>query len=451
MNDPRTRALLALDRQHVWHPYTPADDPRDPLGPLVIDRAEGAFFWDSAGKRYIDANSSWWVATLGHRHPRLIKTLQTQSETLTHIALGGITHEPAAKLAQELTAIMPGHDDPNVPADRKLSRVFYSDDGSTAVEVAIKLCAQYWAQNGRADRTKFLSFRGAFHGETVGATSVGGIDVFRKVYGPLLFEVVQLPPPWELAQASVESIVERIAREADTLAAVIIEPMVQGADGMRTYGPEFLRALREACTKSDVFLIADEVFTGLGRTGPMWACEHAGVVPDVLCSAKGLSGAMFPFAVTVANERMYDGFRGDSTRAFLYGHSYCGNPLGCAIAREVLAIYRDEDVLAHAQSLAPTLAEGFARIAQRIPQAQRPRALGMLGAVDLSTSSSADYHSDLGWRVFAQARKRGVYLRPLGATVYIAPPLTIAHDTLHELLAVVEESVAAALSQSGSF
>ncbi|MBL8683349.1 MAG: adenosylmethionine--8-amino-7-oxononanoate transaminase [Myxococcales bacterium] len=437
-------ALLALDRAHVWHPYTPAHD--DGLPPLVVARAEGARFWDVDGRSFIDANSSWWVASLGHRHPRLLAALSRQSQELTHIALGGLTHEPATLLARELVETMPGYRDTTLAADRRLARVFYSDDGSTSVEVAIKLCAQYWAQSTRAKRTRFIALSGAFHGETVGATSVGGIDAFRAVYGPLLFDVIRTPSPhdargWERA---VDAIVRELDAHRDTIAAVVVEPIVQGAAGMRVYEPAFLRAIREACDRSDTFLVADEVFTGLGRTGTFWACEHAQVVPDVLCTAKALSGALFPFAATVASERIYDGFRGGRDRAFLYGHSYCGNPLGCAVAREVLAIYREERVLDRVAAIAPKIRAAFEALAEEHPSLARPRAIGAIGAIDLGAQG---YLDDKGWRVYEAALARGVYLRPLGDTVYVAPPLVIDDPTLDALLDGVTQSIREAIKR----
>jgi adenosylmethionine-8-amino-7-oxononanoate aminotransferase len=433
--------LLTLDRAHVWHPYTPAhaDD-----APLLVTHAQGARFWDDQGRSFIDGNSSWWVATLGHRHPRLLAALAKQASSLTHIALGGLTHEPAARLASELCATMPGRHDATLPFERRLDRVFYSDDGSTAVEVAIKLCAQYWAQNGRPARNRFLAFSGAFHGETVGATSVGGIDAFRAVYGPLLFDVVHAPSPSDPAgwERSFEALSLALRQDGDHIAGVIIEPLVQGAAGMRMYAADFIAALRTECDRVDTFLVVDEVFTGLGRTGSMWACEQAGVVPDILCTAKGLSGALFPFAATVASNRVYDGFRGGRARAFLYGHSYCGNPLGCAVAREVLAIYRDEAVLERVRAIAPRIEHTFVELAERLPNLRRPRALGAIGAIDLG---DAGYLGDFGWRVYAAALDRGVYLRPLGDTVYVAPPLNIDDLTLDALLNAVRESLEAVL------
>ena len=252
--------------------------------PLVVVSAEGCWLTDADGRRYLDANASWWVASLGHRHPALVAALRTQLDSLAHCALAGVTHEPAARLAAELTAIAP-------PG---LSRVFYSDNGSTAVEVAIKLCGQYWAQNGRPARTRFVALDGAFHGETLGATSLGGVSTFTRVYAPWTFEVIRLPVADDGASwARCLDEVARILRaHGDEVAGVVVEPMVQGAAGMRMHPPEFLRAVRELTRAADTFLVADEVFTGLWRTGPRWACDHAGVAPDLLCLAKSLSGAL---------------------------------------------------------------------------------------------------------------------------------------------------------------
>lgn len=425
--------LVALDKRHVWHPYTPMDRYLAETDPLVVVSAEGSWLTDADGRRYLDANASWWVASLGHRHPALVAALRTQLDSLAHCALAGITHEPAARLAAELTAIAP-------PG---LSRVFYSDNGSTAVEVAVKLCGQYWAQNGRPARTRFIALDGAFHGETLGATSLGGVSTFTRVYAPWTFEVIRLPvaddqTTW--AQCLEE--VSRILRNhADEVAGVVVEPMVQGAAGMRMHPPEFLRALRELTREADTFLVADEVFTGLWRTGSRWACDHADVAPDVLCLAKSLSGAMLPFAATLTTERLFDGFRGDDSRAFFYGHTYCGNPLGAAVARAALAVYRDEDIPAQVSQKAPRIADAFARMGE-LPGVVRTRSLGMIGALDLGGDG---YLARTGWRVFEEARARGIYLRPMGDTVYVTPPLNIPDGDLTTLLEGVEESVRAAL------
>ena len=432
--------IIKLDKQYVWHPYTAMETYIAQTDPLVVVRAEGPYLYDADGRRYLDANGSWWVSTLGHRHPRLVKALVDQASTLAHTALAGIAHEPAARLGEELVALAPGARQAGLPAEQRLSRVFYSDNGSTAVEVAIKMAAQYWAQNGRPQRTRFVTLSGAFHGETVGATSVGGVPLFREVFGPLLFDVVHVPSPaeeggWQRAFSQVEA---ALREHGDSIAGVILEPVVQGAAGMQLYSPEFVRAVREATRAVDTFLIADEVFTGLGRTGARFACELAQVVPDLLCLAKALSGGLLPFGATLATERLFSGFLGARERALYYGHSYCGNPLGAAVAREVLAVYRDEDVLGQVARKAPKIQAAFERMAQTVPGLVRPRALGMVGAVDLG---GGGYLASGGWRVYEAARRRGLYLRPLGDTVYIAPALNIPDAALDELLHGVEASL----------
>ncbi|MBZ4413895.1 adenosylmethionine--8-amino-7-oxononanoate transaminase [Myxococcus sp. XM-1-1-1] len=432
--------IVKLDKQHVWHPYTAMEAYIAGTNPLVIARSEGAYLFDVDGRRYLDANGSWWVSTLGHRHPRLVRTLVEQAGRLPHVSLAGITHEPAAALAAELVAIAPGAQRADLPSGERLSRVFYSDNGSTAVEVAIKMAAQYWAQNGQPKRTRFITLTGAFHGETLGSTSVGGVREFRDIFGPLLFDVVHVPSPaeeggWERAFAQVQA---ALREHPEDIAGVIVEPVIQGASGMQMYSPDFLRAVREATRRVDTFLIADEVFTGLGRTGARFAVDLAGEVPDLLCLAKALSGGLMPFAVTLASERIFSGFLGASSRALYYGHSYCGNPLGAAIAREVLAVYRDEDVLGQVARKAPKVKAAFERMAATIPGLVRPRAVGMVGAVDLG---GGGYLASGGWRVYEAARKRGLYLRPLGDTVYIAPALNIPDAALDELLGGMEESL----------
>lgn len=432
--------IVGLDKAHVWHPYTAMEAYIAETDPLVVVRSEGAYLHDADGTRYLDANGSWWVSTLGHRHPRLMRALAEQAAALPHVSLAGITHEPAALLASELAAIAPGSDRPGLPASERLSRVFYSDNGSTAVEVAIKMAAQYWAQNGQPRRTRFITLSGAFHGETMGATSVGGVPLFREVFGPLLFDVVHVPSPaeeggWARAFEQVQS---TLRAHPEEIAGVILEPVQQGAAGMVMYSPDFVRAVREATREVDTFLIADEVFTGLGRTGARFAVDLAGVVPDMLCLAKALSGGILPFGATLASERVFSGFLGASSRALYYGHSYCGNPLGAAIAREVLAVYRDEDVMGQVARKAPRVKAAFERMAATIPGLVRPRAVGMVGAVDLG---GGGYLARGGWRVYEAARRRGLYLRPMGDTVYIAPALTISDEALEELLSGVEAAL----------
>ena len=428
--------IVALDKRHVWHPYTPMDRYIAEVDPLVIDRAAGSRLFDVDGRSYLDANSSWWVASLGHGHPRLVAALAKQAARLSHVSLAGITHEGAARLSEELVAVAP-------PG---LTRVFYSDNGSTAIEVAIKLAVQYWQNKGQTKRNRFIALDGAFHGETIGATSLGGVEVFRRPFAGVLLECVHVPPPSADAGESYArafAALERVIVEGrGEIAALVLEPILQGAGGMRAYHPEYLRRARDLCTEHDVLLAVDEVFTGYGRTGPMWASELAGITPDLLCLAKGFSGGMFPMAATLATPAIFEAFLGDPARAFYYGHTYCGNPLGAAIAREVLAIYRDEDILAKAEIKAKRISAVFHALTD-IPGVTRPRSIGMTGAVDLA---SGDYLGRVGWRVYEEARRRGAYLRPLGDIVYVAPPLNIPDADLDELLTIVRDSIVAALA-----
>jgi adenosylmethionine-8-amino-7-oxononanoate aminotransferase len=432
-------SIVALDREHVWHPYTPMDAWKT-TDPIVVTRARGAWLEDADGKRYIDGNASWWVAALGHGHPRLLAAMRAQAETLAHCSLAGIAHEPAARLAEELVAIAP----------RGLGRVFFVDDGSTAIDAAVKMAAQAWKQLGAPKKTRFVALDGAFHGDTVGATSLGGVEVFRRPFAGVTFECVHVPFPSRdgcdghaRAFAAISKLLET---ESDSIAAVFVEPVVQGAAGMLVYEPAFLRQLRDLCDAHDVWLVADEVFTGYGRTGPMWACEHAGIAPDIMCIGKAMS-AYVPMGAVLASERVFAAFRGARDRAFLHGHTFCGNPIGAALAREVLAVYRDERILERVASAAPRITRAFERIAA-IPGVARVRSLGMIGAADL-TDERQGYLGGIGWRVYDEGRARGAYLRPLGSTVYVCPPLVIDDADLDRLLAILEESVrAAALSSN---
>jgi adenosylmethionine-8-amino-7-oxononanoate aminotransferase len=404
------------------------------VDPIVVARAEGSWLEDADGRRYLDGNASWWVAALGHGHPRIVRALETQARTLAHCALAGIAHEPAARLAEELVARAP----------RGLTRVFFVDDGSGAVDAAVKMCVQGWRQLGAPKKTRFIALDGAFHGDTVGATSLGGVEVFRRLYAGVTFDCVHTPFPEPGAFERALSAIERALVEgADTIAGVFVEPICQAAAGMRIYDAAVLREIRALCDRHDVWLIADEVFTGYGRTGPMWACEHAGVAPDLMCLGKAFS-AVVPMGAVLASERVFGAFRGGRERAFLHGHTFCGNPLGAALAREVLAIYRDERVLEQVARKAPVIERAFTRL-RELPGVERVRCLGMIGAADL-VDETPGYLGDIGWRVYDEARKRGAYLRPLGSTVYVCPPLTIADADLRSLLSILDESVIVATS-----
>ena len=425
--------IIELDKAHVWHPYTPMQQYIDETDPLVVARASGARLYDVDGKSYIDANSSWWVALLGHGHPRLVEALRLQSAKLCHVALAGVTHEGAASLAASLVARAP----------RGLDRVFFSDDGSTALEAAIKMAVKLFHNEGKPAKTRFVALDGAFHGETVGVTSLLGIEVFRRPYARVVMECVHVPSPARDPRA-LDAALDLLDREHATIAAIVVEPLVQGADGMQMYDASYLSALRARAAELGVLFIADEVFTGYGRTGTFWACDQAGISPDILCTAKGFSGGILPMAATLASKRVFDAFLGAPERAFFYGHSYAGHPLGCAVARAVLEVYEGERILEGIPERSARITRTFARVQAAHPGvAHRARSLGMIGAIDLAPDAS--YLGQIGKRVQAAARARGAYLRPLGDVVYVAPPLNIPLDDLDELCEIVERSIADAL------
>jgi adenosylmethionine---8-amino-7-oxononanoate aminotransferase len=428
--------VVHRDKRHVWHPYTAMDAYIETVDPLVIARARGSSLFDANGKRYLDGNSSWWVAALGHSHPRLLRVLREQAETLAHCALAGITHEPAARLAEELCAVAP-------PG---LSHVFYTDNGSTSNEVALKMAIQMWQQLGHPKKSRFVALDGAFHGDTLGATALGGVDVFRRPFAGVVLDCVHAPVASENAyEQAFDGIATLVREQHETLAAVFVEPVVQGAAGMRIYATDYLCELRALCSRHDVLLIVDEVFTGYGRTGPMWACEHAGIAPDILTLGKAFA-SILPMGATLTTDRVFDAFRGDASAALYYGHTFCGHPLGAALAREVLAIYRDENVLGQVAAKAPTITRALSRI-EGTRGVARVRSLGMIGAVDLSEpGAGGGYLGTLGWRVYREALARGAYLRPLGDTVYVCPPLVIEPSELDELLEIFDASIRAALT-----
>ncbi len=396
-------SLVDRDAAVLWHPYTQAQTAPPPL-PIV--RGEGAYLIAEDGRRYLDAISSWWVTVHGHAHPRLADALAKQAHTLEHVIFAGTTHPPAIELAEKLTALS------------GLSRVFYSDNGSTAVEVALKMAFQYWALKGEK-RTRFLALPHAYHGDTVGAMAVGGVALFHDVFRDLLFRV-------DRYAGSVD----------DSVAAVLVEPMLQGAGGMRVQEPEFLAGIAARCRESGTLLIADEVLTGFGRTGRMLACEHAGVRPDILCLSKGLTGGFLPFAATLATEEIFSAFLSDDrARTFFHGHSYCGNPLGCAVALESLRLFEEGPGLERACAIGRILEAGLQPLAGRA----HIRGIGPVWAVELPGDSG--YLAEVGRALAAAALRRGVLLRPLGNVLYAMPPFCLTDEEARDLAGVMVEVV----------
>ena len=414
-----------LDRQHVWHPFTQAQTAPDPI---AITSAKGIRLYAEDGREFLDLISSWWVNLHGHAHPTIAAAIAKQAHTLEQVIFAGFTHQPAAQLAHELVQRLPAG----------LTRVFFSDDGSTAVEVALKMALQYWRNQGEAQRTRFLAFEGGYHGDTVGAMSVGRGSDFFSTYGSMLFEVGLLPYPqtWDgdadvvsKEQEALAVLDAYLAQHGETLAGVIIEPLVQGAAGMRMCRPEFLQQLAAKLRAAGILLIFDEVMTGFGRTGAMFAAIKAQVMPDLICLSKGLTAGFLPMSVTVASEAIYAAFLGENfDRALIHGHSFTANPLGCAAALASLQVFEDEQTLAKLPQIEAWHRQGLAQLAGH-PAVQHVRVTGTIAAFDVVTAD-AGYTSAVGAKLKAFFHERGLLLRPLGNVIYLLPPYCVTQDEL---------------------
>lgn len=420
-------ALVAADRAHLWHPFT---QQRDWAGeePVIVERAEGTDLVDTRGRRYIDGVSSLWCNVHGHREPRIDAAIRDQLDRVAHSTMLGLSHPPAIDLARRLVEIAP-------PG---LTRVFYSDSGSTATEIALKMAFQYWRQRGEERRTRFISLREAYHGDTIGSVSVGGIDLFHATYRPLLFETLSAEP------GDADDMRRLFEAHPGEIAGVIVEPLVQGAAGMIVHPPGYLRAVRELCDDHDTLLICDEVATGFGRTGRMWACEHEDVSPDLMCVAKGLTGGYLPLAATLTSERVYDGFLGAHTdyRTFFHGHTYTGNPLACAAALATLDVFEEDRTIDALQPKIDLLARLLEPIAAR-PDVVEVRRRGFMTGIELDADRYPP-EAKIGHRVTLEARERGAIVRPLGNVVVLMPPLAISEADLARLVEIVAESITAA-------
>jgi adenosylmethionine-8-amino-7-oxononanoate aminotransferase len=405
-------ALVERDARVCWHPYTQHGLEHEPL---AVVGAHGAWLELADGRRILDGISSWWATLHGHGHPRIVAAIAAQAARLDHVLFAGATHEPAVRLAEELVALAP-------PG---LARVFYSDDGSTAVEVALKLVLQAWVQRGEPQRTVFIALEGAYHGDTFGAMSAGDPEPFFRPFAPLLFRVGRIrPDAGEL---------ERALRELGPRAAgLIVEPLVQGAAGMRMYPAEFLRAARELCTQSGVPLVADEVMTGFGRTGALFACERAAIAPDLLCLGKGLTGGTLPLAATLATEALFECFRStERARFFAHGHTFTANPIACAAALASLSLLRDAHTPQRLEDIGAALERELAPL-RSLSRVRELRRLGGIVALELATLAGDEpgYHSALGPTLRAVALEHGVLLRPLGNVLYALPPACLEPDEI---------------------
>ncbi|MCW3024240.1 MAG: bioA [Conexibacter sp.] len=424
-----TADLRALDREVLWHPFTQQQGWIAEDAP-IIERGEGCTLYDTDGTAYLDGVSSLWCTVHGHRHPALDAAVRAQLDRVAHTTMLGLSHPPAIELAEKLLAVAP-------KGDRELTRVFYSDNGSTANEIALKMAFQWHKIRGDEQRTKFVYLDMSYHGDTIGSVSVGGIDLFHTLFRPMLFDGLRTIPG---DPADLERI---LAEHGHEVAALIMEPLVQGAAGMLMHPAGYLRAVRELCDRYDVLMICDEVATGFGRTGTMFACEHEGVVPDILSVAKGLTGGYLPLAATLATERIYQGFLGEfqEFKTFFHGHTYTGNPLACAAAIATLDVFEQEGTLAALQPKLELLGELLDEHVAPLSTVTEIRRLGTMVGIELT---AFPLEARMGHQVTLAARRRGAIVRPLGDVIVLMPPLAITEDELRRLVAITAEAIAAA-------
>ncbi len=418
-----SRTLADIDKRVLWHPFTQQRGWCEEE-PLIIESAQGCMLYDSEGNAYLDGVSSLWCNVHGHGHPAIDAAVREQLAKVAHTTMLGLSHPGAIELAQRLVNLAP-------PG---LERVFYSDNGSTAGEVALKMAFQYWRHRGERGRTGFVCLRDAYHGDTIGSVSVGGIDLFHGAFGPLLFEA------WQAEPGDPADMRRLLQEHAGEVAAVIVEPLVQGAAGMLVHPEGYLRDVRALCDEHDVLLICDEVATGFGRTGTMFACEQEGVSPDLMCVAKGLTGGYMPLAATLAAERVYEAFLGEyeDLKTFFHGHTYTGNPLACAAALATLDVFEREQTLAALQPKIALLGELLDEIVAPQRYVREVRRRGFMVGIELEDFPA---HARMGHQVTLAARRRGVMIRPLGDVVVLMPPLSISEEQLRHLVCVTSAAI----------
>ena len=441
------KELKQLDHTHLWHPFAQMQEwMREEL--LIIERGEGSYLVDIHGRKYIDGVSSLWCNLYGHRRQELDEAIRNQLDRIAHTTFLGLSHVPGIKLAQKLSEIAP-------PG---LQRVFYSDSGSTAVEVALKMAFQYWQLKGEKNRTRFASLVEAYHGYTVGAMSVGYSEVFHRFHRPLLFPALRISPPHVLRclhkmseqdalKAAIEEAEEQLSKERDSLAAFVMEPLMQGAAGMWSQPPGYVKSLSEICRRNRILLILDEVATGFGRTGRMFACEHEDVSPDLLCLGKGMTAGYLPLAATLATEEIFAAFLGEykELKSFFHGHTYTGNPLGCSVALAGLDLFQKEKILEKMQPKIPYIKSRLEQDFLPLAHVGDVRQCGFMVGIELVEEKvplrKYPPEKRMANRVVLEARRRGVIVRPLGDVIVLMPPLTISADELKTLLDVTHESI----------
>jgi adenosylmethionine---8-amino-7-oxononanoate aminotransferase len=441
---PENESDLVRDLQSVWHPCTQQKD-YETTPPLLIERAEGIYLYDRQGNKYMDVISSWWVNLFGHNHPRLNKALSMQLEKMAHVMFAGITHQPAIDLADTLVALSP-------PG---LEKVFFSDNGSTSVEVALKMSLQYWQEKGKPQKTRFAYLKGGYHGETLGALSVCGLDIFRKnfekvlpshlpVEGPDCFRC-----PYGLQRKSCnaecfEPMEKALTENSDHLAGVIVEPLVQGAAGMMMYPPVYLKKLQTLCESLGIHMIFDEIAVAFGRTGSLFVCGEHDLRPTFLCLSKGITSGYLPLSATLTSDEIYSAFYGEHEKLFIHSHSYSANPLACAVANETLKMLTENNFL---QSLKPKIAALKECGKQFDAMAGEFRQTGMIAAVELVKKNKKRYPFEkrIGYQVYLEGLKRGLFMRPLGDVVYFIPPLIITETEIETMLNTAHDCINAVI------
>ncbi|MBA1185775.1 adenosylmethionine--8-amino-7-oxononanoate transaminase [Stutzerimonas nitrititolerans] len=451
----QNESWMQRDLAVLWHPCTQMKD-HEQLPLIPIRRGEGVWLEDFDGKRYIDAVSSWWVNVFGHSNPRINQRIKNQLDQLEHVMLAGFSHQPVVELSERLVALTP-------PG---LERVFYTDNGSTGIEVALKMSFHYWRNSGQPTKQRFVTLTNSYHGETVAAMSVGDVALFTDTYKPLLLDTFKVPSPdcylrpegmsWEEHSRNMFAHMERtLAEHHREIAAVIVEPLIQGAGGMRMYHPVYLKLLREACDRHDVHLIHDEIAVGFGRTGTMFACEQAGITPDFLCLSKALTGGYLPMAAVLTTDKLYQAFYDDysTLRAFLHSHTYTGNPLACAAALATLDIFEQDNVIEANKALAARMATATAHLVDH-PHVAEVRQTGMALAIEMVADKARKtpypWQERRGLKVYEHALQRGALLRPLGSVVYFLPPYTITEEQIDLLAQIATEGIDIATQASVS-
>lgn len=439
--------LVEKDLKYIWHPCSQMKD-YETFKPIVIEKGEGIYLYDINGNEYIDSISSWWCNLFGHSNKRINNAINNQINKLEHVIFANFTHKPAIELCERIINLAPNG----------LNKVFFTDNGSASVECALKMSFQYHAQVGNTKKQKFVAITDAYHGETIGALSVGDLDLYSKVYKPIMLDTKRVDGPdcyrckynkeRKTCDAECfESMEEYVKESHEEIASIIIEPMLQGAAGMKIYSPVYLKKLRQLCDKYDIHLIADEIAVGFGRTGKMFACEHADITPDFMCLSKGLTAGYVPMALVLTKDSIYNAFYDDynTYKAFMHSHTYSGNPIGCSIANEVLNIFEEENVLYENEEKAKYFTNILNENFKEHKNVGEIRSIGLINAIELVEDKNLKlgFDSDLrvGYKIYQKALKKGVLLRPLGNVIYFNPPYVISKSDMEKMVSVCKETM----------